>query len=173
MKTSNISTNILRDEKKGLIYIVTNNAVEIFSSIFHNPNKTTKSFTIIGNYGTGKSTFLWTAEKNLCENKAYFSSEIENKKGYDFIKLIGENTAISKSFSKLIDTENYSHQSTIDGLESIYNKTAKKNKSLVLFIDEIGKFLENINKTGNSEDLYLIPLIAMSLLDFLYINTLF
>ncbi|MGM1429755.1 hypothetical protein ACS126_10890 [Sphingobacterium lactis] len=159
MKTSNISTNILRDEDKELNYIVTKNAVEIFNSIFHSKNKSSKSFTIIGNYGTGKSTFLWATEKNLRAEKPFFSPDIENKNGYDFVKLIGENTPISKSFSKLLDTEN-THQSIIDALEEIYAKSQKKNKNLVLIIDEFGKFLEYINKTGNSEDLYLIQLIA-------------
>ncbi|MEJ5053914.1 hypothetical protein [Sphingobacterium sp. MYb382] len=159
MKTRNISTNILRDENKELNYIVTKNSVEIFNSIFHSKNKSSKSFTIIGNYGTGKSTFLWATEKNLRAEKPYFSSDIENKNGYDFIKLIGENTPISKSFSKLLDTEN-THQSIIDALEEIYAQSQKKNKNLILIIDEFGKFLEYINKTGNSEDLYLIQLIA-------------
>ena len=53
----NISTNILRDSKKSIDFIATPNSKEIFERIFvHNG---TKSFNLIGNYGTGKSTFLW------------------------------------------------------------------------------------------------------------------
>ena len=54
----NISTNILRDQTKDLKYIVTPNATKIFERIFNSENNSNKSFTIIGNYGTGKSTFL-------------------------------------------------------------------------------------------------------------------
>lgn len=161
MQTNNVSTNILRDEKKDLNYVVTNNAVEIFNSIFNSKNKSSKSFTIIGNYGTGKSTFLWAAEKNLSGITPYFSSEIENKAGYDFIKIIGSNTSISKSFANYLNIEvNINHQAIINALEEKYKSSKKNNKNLVLIIDEFGKFLEQINKTGNSEDLYLIQLIA-------------
>ena len=65
----NISTNILRDQSKNLEYVVTPNATNIFERIFSNENSSNKSFTIIGNYGTGKSTFLWALEKNLLKEK--------------------------------------------------------------------------------------------------------
>src|SRR5690606_30292894 len=121
MQTNNVSTNILRDEKKDLNYVVTNNAVEIFNSIFNSKNKSTKSFTIIGNYGTGKSTFLWAAEKNLSGITPYFSSDIENKAGYDFIKIIGSNTSISRSFANYLNIEvNINHQAIINALEEKY-----------------------------------------------------
>lgn len=160
MKTNNISTNILRDEKRNLNYIVTKNAVEIFQSIFQNESRAAKCYTIIGNYGTGKSTFLWAAEKNLHGTTAFFSSDIRTKGGYEFIKLIGENTPISKSFSKVLGIEHHSHDSIINTLEDRYLKAHKKGKSIVIIIDEFGKFLEYINKTGSTEDLYLIQLIA-------------
>lgn len=160
MKHTNISTNIVRDEAKKLNYIVTKNAIEIYNSIFYNKNKASKSFTIIGNYGTGKSTFLWAAEKNLKGETAYFNSEIDGDKQYNFIKIIGENLAISKSLSSYLDIENNDHNSIIEALDNKYKLLAKKGNSLVVIIDEFGKFLEYINKTGNSEDLYLIQLIA-------------
>ena len=57
----NISTNILRDTDKELNFIATPNSKEVFERIFI--EKGTKSFNLIGNYGTGKSTFLWACEK--------------------------------------------------------------------------------------------------------------
>ena len=75
----NISTNILRDQSKNLEYVVTPNATNIFERIFSNENSSNKSFTIIGNYGTGKSTFLWALEKNLLKEKLFFSSKLNEK----------------------------------------------------------------------------------------------
>lgn len=160
MKHINISTNIVRDEAKMLNYIVTKNAIEIYDGIFHNKNKASKSFTIIGNYGTGKSTFLWATEKNLRGEIAYFNSKIESKKDYSFIKIIGENSSLSKSFSSYLNIDNNDHKSIVENLDNRYRALIKQGKCLVIIIDEFGKFLEYINKTGNSEDLYLIQLIA-------------
>ena len=86
----NISTNILRDQTKDLKYIVTPNATKIFERIFNSENNSNKSFTIIGNYGTGKSTFLWALEKNLLKKNIFFSTRIKDKcDSYDFLKILG------------------------------------------------------------------------------------
>ena len=63
--SNNISTNILRDESRVIDYVATPNAKEIFERIFIDNYGSNKSFNLIGNYGTGKSTFLWALEKNL------------------------------------------------------------------------------------------------------------
>src|SRR5690606_26774486 len=100
--TANISTNILRDKTKEIDYIVTPNAKEIFDRIFINNNGANRSFNLIGNYGTGKSTFLWALEKNIKKEKFFFNSipEKEGFKGYDFVNLIGENAPLSEILSK-------------------------------------------------------------------------
>ena len=71
MEYNNISTNILRDESKDLNYIVTPNAIQIYERIVNSAEKSNKSFTLIGNYGTGKSTFLWALEKNLLKKEIF------------------------------------------------------------------------------------------------------
>lgn len=160
MEFNNVSTNIIRDEERNLKYFVTKNTVEIYNSIFNNKNTSAKSFTIIGNYGTGKSTFLWAAEKNLRKDTFFFNNKVNNPKGYEFIKLIGENKSISSVFKEFLEVDSLNHKTIIQGLEDKWQVVNKKGKDLVLILDEFGKFLEFINKTGNSEDLYLIQLIA-------------
>lgn len=157
---TNISTNIIRDENKSLKYIVTKNAVEIFNSIFNNPNSNQNSFTIIGNYGTGKSTFLWAAEKNLKKETNFFNPNFELDETYTFLKFIGENNSISSILAKRLNIESTFHGDIMNALEEYRKSVNSKNAKLVLIIDEFGKFLEYINKTGNSDDLYLIQLIA-------------
>ena len=54
-----ISTNIERDSSAQIDYIVTKNTNDVFDKIDFNHSKGQNSFTIIGSYGTGKSSFLW------------------------------------------------------------------------------------------------------------------
>jgi ABC-type transport system involved in cytochrome bd biosynthesis fused ATPase/permease subunit len=100
--TNNVSTNIIRDNSKEIDYVVTPNTKEIFDRIFVNNFRANKSFCLIGNYGTGKSTFLWALEKNLKKEKLFFnslSSKSDDSSEYDFIKIVGENNSLLKTLS--------------------------------------------------------------------------
>ena len=63
-----ISTNIERDAELELDYIVTKNSNEVYDRIIYNYSRGQNSFSIIGSYGTGKSTFLWAFENHLNGN---------------------------------------------------------------------------------------------------------
>jgi hypothetical protein len=158
----NISTNILRDQNKEISYIVTPNTTQIFKTVFDNQNSSNKSFTLIGNYGTGKSTFLWALEKNLKKERIYFSTEINHKyNSFDFLKLVGDSTSLTFAFQKKLNLDtSASAKEIIDELEKQRIKSEKKNNAFVILIDEFGKFLEYINKNKNFSDLYLLQLIA-------------
>ena len=67
-----ISTNIERDSSIQIDYIVTKNTNDVFDKIDFNHSKGQNSFTIIGSYGTGKSSFLWAFEKHL-KGESYFN----------------------------------------------------------------------------------------------------
>lgn len=158
----NISTNIIRDAFKDLNYIVTPNATKIFERIFGSEKSSTKSFTIIGNYGTGKSSFLWALEKNLLKKKIYFSTVTNEKcKSYQFLKILGDSTSLTFAFLKSLglDTES-SSRDIIEELEKRRQAAEKKKNGFVILIDEFGKFLEYINKNKGSNDLYLLQLVS-------------
>lgn len=158
----NISTNIIRDASKNLNYIVTPNATKIFERIFDVKNSSTKSFTIIGNYGTGKSSFLWALEKNLLKKKIFFSSLNNEKcKSYQFLKILGDSTSLTFAFQKSLglDTQS-SSRDIIEELENRRKAADKKKNGFVILIDEFGKFLEYINKNKGSNDLYLLQLVS-------------
>lgn len=158
----NISTNILRDQFKDLNYVVTPNATKIFERIFSVSESSNKSFTIIGNYGTGKSTFLWAMEKNLLKEKIFFSTKINDKcKSYQFLKILGDATSLTFAFQKVLglNTDSTSRD-IIDELEKRRKASEKKKNGFVILIDEFGKFLEYINKNKVSNDLYLLQLIS-------------
>ena len=161
MEYNNISTNILRDESKDLNYVVTPNAIQIYERIVNSAEKSNKSFTLIGNYGTGKSTFLWALEKNLLKEKIYFSNTLDSKSNsFDFIKLVGDNASLTDTLLKTLKLKEGSSNEIIVELEKRRVTSSKKNKGLVFIIDEFGKFLEFISKNKNNNDLYLLQLIS-------------
>jgi hypothetical protein len=158
----NISTNILRDQSKDLNYVVTPNTTKIFERIFSEDTSSNRSFTVIGNYGTGKSTFLWALEKNLLKEKFFFSTKINEKyQSYKFLKIIGDATSLTFAFQKMLglNTDSTSRE-IIDELEKRRIAAAKKKNGYVVLIDEFGKFLEYISKNKLNNDLYLLQLIS-------------
>jgi nucleoside-triphosphatase THEP1 len=162
--TNNISTNIIRDEKKTLDYVVTPNTKEIFDRIFIKNSGTNKSFNLIGNYGTGKSTFLWALEKNLKNEKIFFSnlnSIEESKRNFKFIKVVGDNASLTKVLAKQLKLKgNVDGEKIINKLEKLRLKAAKNQEGLIIVIDEFGKFLEYASKRKSIDELYLIQQIS-------------
>jgi len=161
MAYNNISTNILRDEQKELNYVVTPNAIEIYERIIGSLGKSNKSFTLIGNYGTGKSTFLWALEKNLLNKKIFFNTNNGSEiKSYDFIKSIGDNVSLTHVLLKVFGLKEGGSVEILQELEKRRTSAAKKNNGLVLIIDEFGKFLEFASKSKDNNDLYLLQQIS-------------
>ena len=162
--SNNISTNIVRDESKQIDYVVTPNTKEIFDRIFINNYGANKSFNLIGNYGTGKSTFLWALEKNLNKEKIFFSdlnSEQNSIDDYDFIKIIGENDSLLNVLSKELKLKGVVDNSKIiASLEKRRIKALKNKRGVVLVIDEFGKFLEFASKNKSADELFLIQQIS-------------
>ncbi|WP_016988896.1 hypothetical protein [Flavobacterium sp. ACAM 123] len=158
----NISTNILRDQSKNLKYVVTPNATKIFERIFSTNNNSNKSFTVIGNYGTGKSTFLWALEKNLLKEKMFFSAKLNEKnKSYQFLKILGDATSLTFAFQKVLGLDtNTTSREILEALEKKRKAAEKKKNGYVIIIDEFGKFLEHINKNKANNDLYLLQLVS-------------
>ncbi|MBQ0733947.1 hypothetical protein [Aquimarina celericrescens] len=161
--TDNISTNIIRDNSKEIDYIVTPNSKEIFDRIFLHSYGANKSFNLIGNYGTGKSTFLWALEKNLNKEKIFFS-DLEGKndiKDYEIIKLIGDSISFSDALCKELNIKKKVDNSTIiNEIEKRRLKALKNNRGLIIVVDEFGKFLEFASKNKTLEELFLLQQIS-------------
>ena len=65
MRTFSLSANIENGFAKGAHYIVTPNAQKAIQNIVNDFRAGIHSFTIIGSYGTGKSSFLLALESDL------------------------------------------------------------------------------------------------------------
>lgn len=153
----NISTNIVRDSGKKLDFIATPNSKEVFERIFLGEG--TKSFNLIGNYGTGKSTFLWACEQTLVEKINLFG--LDDLKSFDqdieIFKIVGEEESLLRLFAiELSLAGRVNSKRVIDALET----KIQSGKKIVIFIDEFGKVLEYIAKSGQTTDLYFIQQIA-------------
>lgn len=158
--TTNISTNILRDESLRIDFIPTPNAKENFDRIFINNYGANKSFNIIGNYGTGKSTFLWALENNI-NKKEHFFTTLKNDIEFEFIKIIGENSSLSTVLSNELKLKGkLDSTSIINALEKRRIIAKSNNQGLILIIDEFGKLLEYASKNKAADDIYLLQQIS-------------
>ncbi|WP_041326923.1 ATP-binding protein [Robiginitalea biformata] len=159
--TVNVSTNIIRDKDKEIDYIVTPNAKEIFDRMFLHNYSAQKSFNLIGNYGTGKSTFLWALQKQLSGEKNFFGDALQPETEYKFIRCIGEDASLySVLGGKLKLRGERTSEKILSSLERRRKTLEKKGKGLILVIDEFGKILEHVAKKKDTRELYLLQQIS-------------
>ena len=161
MQNFNVSINIIRDEDTDLNYIVTKNASENYNLIASNYKQNLKFQSIIGSYGTGKSSFMWAFEKNIKGNRNYFSSL--GVKDASFIKIIGEYGSIAKSLARILsldESDENLKSNILEELSRVVKANWKKKIITVLFIDEFGKFLEYAVKNNPDKEVYFIQELA-------------
>ena len=153
----NVSTNILRDAEREIDFIATPNSKEVFERIF--VDKGTKSFNLIGNYGTGKSTFLWACEQVLLKKTNLFGIDNFKQLNGDFkiIKILGEEESLLTLFARSMGLPGRINTKRL--IEQL-NKALEGQKQLVIFIDEFGKALEYIAKNKASSELYFLQQLA-------------
>lgn len=160
-----ISTNIERDANTTLDYIVTKNANDVYDRIVYNIGRGQHSFSIIGSYGTGKSTFLWALEKHL-NGDVKFSNPVNGEfKGilqFDFVRIIGESDSFRHRFCEVFGfpkLKNSSNKTILNEFNELYIEISKRNHALIILVDEFGKYLEHIAKS-NPDEMYFIQELA-------------
>lgn len=143
-------------------YIVTPNALQVTANIVSSYQSGTHSFTIIGSYGTGKSSFLLALERDLNKNTSNLlrnNKVLGNHNGFEILNIVGDYDTLSNILSEKIRTDNNS-KNIFETLLSIYQGCAKQNKMLVIAIDEFGKILEHAAKNNPEKELYFIQKFA-------------
>ncbi|REC61276.1 hypothetical protein DRF65_16285 [Chryseobacterium pennae] len=155
------SVNIIRDTERNFNYIPTPNAGQVVSQIVNDFKKGIRSFSIVGTYGTGKSSFLLAFEQSIRGKKRYFEPNfIENPKA-EFIKIIGAYSSIIEEFADTfqINTNKNKHENILSEIFNRYHSLGN-NGILFLFLDEFGKFLEYASKHNPENELYFIQQLA-------------
>jgi hypothetical protein len=159
------SINIEHNTADQFKYIVTENAKLVLGWLVNGYNSGNHSFTIIGTYGTGKSSFIVTLENDL---KKGTNILVKNPKvwgdiqGVEFLNIVGDYTSLANLITEKISTE---QTNAIDRLNEFYQGIKKQNKLLFIVIDEFGKVLEHAANNNPEKELYFLQKLAE------YVNT--
>lgn len=162
-RTFNLSANIENGFPKGVRYIVTPNAKKSIGNIVDSFKSGIHSFTIIGTYGTGKSSFLLAVESDMqqgtSKNLLFNPSILSDKANFEILNIVGDYCDLVTLLQRKL---NYgkSGDSVLDALDSFYKKCRKQGKILVIAIDEFGKVLEHAAKNNPEKELYFLQKLA-------------
>jgi Cdc6-like AAA superfamily ATPase len=149
------SINIELNTADQFQYIVTENSKLVLGNLVNGFNSGHHSFTVIGTYGTGKSSFIVALEHDLKNNSKLL---IENPKvfgdvaGFEFLNIVGDYASLSDLLARKLNSDD----NTIDALHSYYNSIKKQNKFLFIVVDEFGKILEHAANNNPEKELYFL-----------------
>ena len=163
MKQFSLSANIENGFPDGMQYIVTTNARKAIGTIIDDYHTGIHSFTIIGSYGTGKSSFLLALEEDLRTStrpKHLFNPKsISDAEEYELLNIVGDYADLSKLLRQALRVEGGA-ESVIDELKSYYQYLQAHGKFLVIVVDEFGKVLEHAAKNNPEQELYFMQKLA-------------
>ena len=163
MKQFSLSVNIENGFPDGMQYIVTPNARKAIGTIIDDYHTGIHSFTIIGSYGTGKSSFLLALEEDLRTStrlKHLFNPKsISDAEEYEQLNIVGDYADLSKLLRQALRVEGGA-ESVIDELKSYYQYLHAHGKFLVIVVDEFGKVLEHAAKNNPEQELYFMQKLA-------------
>ena len=158
-RTFSLSANIENGFTEGSQYLVTPNAQNAIHNIVNDFRSGIHSFTIIGSYGTGKSSFLLALEADLKktgkQNYLLDAKNLSDAKAFDIINIVGDYAEMSTLLSKALNREGNS-SSILDDLKDRYAKCQKKGQFMLIVVDEFGKVLEHAAKNNPEKELYFL-----------------
>lgn len=159
------SVNIIRDFDKPLMYLPTGNSQRLYNQIASEFKTGTRSFNVIGSYGTGKSAFLWAIEKQLSNKASYFgpiNGHFDGVKRFEPVNVVGEYDSLIRSIARHIGITDklVTDEKIIRKLTQYHDKASKKKAGLLIVIDELGKFLEYASANTAERELYFVQQLA-------------
>lgn len=162
MQQLSLSANIEEGFAKETRYIVTPNARQVVEGIVNGFKSGVHSYTIIGSYGTGKSSFLLALERDLMEGQHFELLNplvLSDKKKFEVLKIVGDYKELSLLLGQKLSVD-CSADNILEALRYKYNKLRNQGKFLVIFIDEFGKILEHATKNNPERELYFVQKLA-------------
>ena len=102
----NPSVNIEFGIKENFQYIVTPNAQSVLGNMIQGYQSGIHSFTIIGTYGTGKSSFLMAMEKDMIQGTTHLvsnSSLFSESKNFEFLNIVGDYKPLSSLIAEKLE----------------------------------------------------------------------
>jgi len=159
------SVNIERDQSKDFTYIVTSNAHQIYDQLIRNRESGIHSFSIIGSYGTGKSSFLIALKKHFQDkNTQYFeplNGHFSDVTNFHFDFIVGRYGSLITQLAQFLNLdENASEEEVLKHIDRKHKNLKKKKTFWFLVVDEFGKNLEYAAKENPEKELYFIQLLS-------------
>ena len=137
-------------------YIVTPNARRVLSDIVGCVQNGQHSFSIIGTYGTGKSSFIMALEDGLAErshdlldNPKVFFGNMD----FEVLNIVGEFKPLRSVIASKIGC---TPEDVLPTLKDMFRKAESKGRSTLIVVDEFGKILEHAAKHDPEDELYFI-----------------
>jgi len=153
------SINIQRDQDRWLDYIPTRNGEKAFQKIIKAFEHGTKSFNIIGAYGSGKSAFILALEKSLNKKADFFLNPLDGQiNSFDTTFLVGNYASFKQEFCETFAIDPTSN--IFSNLKQSFLNQAQNKVGQLIVVDEFGKFLEYSAKESPEEELYFIQQLA-------------
>ncbi|MEQ9307926.1 MAG: hypothetical protein RLN90_00620 [Balneolaceae bacterium] len=154
------SVNIQRDSEKKFNYVVTPNSLEIYKQIVSNFNTGIHSFSIIGSYGTGKSSFLVAFKRNLQKDQNIFeplNGELKSAQSFEFDMLVGRHESLIKDMAIYFGLkEDSTDKEILLEISKRHEQYKKEGAYWFIILDEFGKYLEYAAKNNPESELYFI-----------------
>ena len=146
-------------------YIVTSNSRRVLSSLIADYNSGIHCFTLVGTYGTGKSSFLAALErdlllntktKTLFENKGQFNGYTK----FQTLNIVGDYNTLSNLLNEELESNSVNTKELFSRLEQKLNEHREQKEFLLLVIDEFGKILEHAANHSPEKELYFLQQLA-------------
>ena len=158
-KNFTLSANLENGIAQGQQYIATPNVKKVAQEIVNGYQTGIHSFSIIGTYGTGKSSFLLHFENDLLgtnhSKKLLERPSLIYDGKYEILNIVGDFKSMTDILlSKLQPIMHSSEEDAIKLLHSYYDRLKKRQKFLLIAIDEFGKILEHAIKHDPERELY-------------------
>lgn len=149
------SVNIELNTAADFRYIITENARMVAGNIVNSYNSGHHSFSIIGTYGTGKSSFILALEDDLTSgaNRLIKRNVLGSTSGFEFLNIVGDYSSLSTLLASKLESLN---SNSIDALNQYYQAIRKRNKFLIIVVDEFGKVLEHAANNNPEKELYFL-----------------
>lgn len=163
MNQFSLSANIETGFTQGSQYVVTPNSKKVLAEIVNGYQSGIHSYTIIGTYGTGKSSFLIALHEDLSTNskKKYLfdHTDVLGCEKFKVFNIVGDYASLPHLLARKLNIEGNT-ESVLDTLRAFCNKLNAKGTFLVIIIDEFGKVLEHAAKKDPEEELYFMQKLA-------------
>lgn len=157
------SVNIEQGLSDDFQYVVTSNSQTVWGNIISSFNDGLHSFTIVGNYGTGKSSFIAALQRDLLKGTSILvqNTDVLGCSKFEFINIVGDYESLSTLLAKKLGIDTFATtEEVIEALNQKYNALKRQNKFLFIVVDECGKVLEHAAANNPEKELYFLQKLA-------------